>query len=254
MKEYILVIIILILLFFLKRNTSSYDVNTFPIITCVFTLPSSGSTTFTGVKVWVAACTNTDCSKMVKNPALSDVDKQTLVSTTVVPFKVTSTSLNIASCTISLDKFKSIPTGTDMKVGIAMITKEGVIGDFAYAPIFKLIAPTVPTTTPVKPVTYYIVPAAALKVRFPKEYTKRPGIVDDLVIAQGKYPDIKNSVIGYKTAGLKQNSMEALVDMQSIEDSKHMSSDLAEAKANKYYKMIETVMNPPPTQQAFSFR
>ena len=48
--------------------------------------------------------------------------------------------------------------------------------------------------------------------------------------------------------------MEALVDMQSIEDSKHMSSDLAEAKANKYYKMIETVMNPPPTQQAFSFR
>lgn len=143
MKEMTIIIVLIIailILLFISQSKSNYDINTPPVITCTFTLPSLpvGSTKFTTVKVWAAQCLSTDASTdkgcnsgMVTSPKMSDVDAQTLVSNTFVAFNTLAGGK--ASCTIIMDKFNgNTVSGSVIKIGISMVSDKGGIGDFAY--------------------------------------------------------------------------------------------------------------------------
>jgi len=207
---------------------------------------------------------------MVKNPDIADVNGQFLVTKTVVPFTVSSDG-KTASCSITLDKFNdvNIPTGTGIKVGIAMITKEGVIGDFEYK-TFKLIAPTSIATTPIKttphattpikttphattPIkttphattpafTRYIVPLADITNYFPLHADK----ANEIYNVQLLYPnDASKAVSTYKEYGLNRKNVERILDDQVLFDGKYDAkyhTNFASTKNTAYKNALDKLL------------
>ena len=151
----IVVSIIVLIIIFLRRNMSGYSVSDPPKITLNFKLPLmfKGGTKFTKVKIYSKFCmnqdgTNSGCADLPDNPTEDEMANQVkIITNTLLDF--TDNKDGTASTIVTFDKFMDpsspdITKGVGMKIGVAMVTDKGDVGDFEYT-TFNLKVPDVTT-------------------------------------------------------------------------------------------------------------